>query len=235
MDRNRAIRGVCLGILLASTVVSVRGADLGDLSGTWKLNRDASDDPRKKMEEARDQSGGSGGGSGGGGGGSGMGGHHGGHRGGGRSGGDGSQSGGAFEPPSGVDELHIEHRDPKLVITDGAGREHVLYTDGRKIEEERSLGGTTKIYARWKDGHVVIETDPEHGATYTETYAVTADRKQLTVTLKLKARGRMPAMEIRKVYDAVTPAESPTPVPTSEDETQEAKQSAPRGVAGLVR
>ncbi len=207
MNRARAIRGLWIGILVTCTAAAVRAAAPGDLSGTWLLNRDASDDPKKKMEEARGDDSGSGGG--GYGGGSGMG-HHGGHRGGGGHSRDGGSSG-PFETPADSASLLIEHYDPKLVITDGAGREHILYTDGRKTEEERSLGGTTRIYTQWKDGHVVVETEPEKGPSYTETYSITADRKVLTVTLRFKAHGKRPALEIRKVYDAAVPKEELPP------------------------
>ena len=92
------------------------------------------------------------------------------------------------------------HRDPELRITDGLGRERVLYTDGRKIEEERSAG-TMKIRAKWKDGRVVVATTPEHGPKIKETYAVTADGSSMTVTTTIEGRGR--DLEFRRVYDAV--------------------------------
>ncbi|MGE5276067.1 MAG: hypothetical protein ACM3SU_03650 [Acidobacteriota bacterium] len=201
MHRQRLFLGIGLGILL---VGAAGAAAPGDLSGTWKLNRDASDDPRRKMEEARAEGGRSGG--------SGWRGRHGGHRGGGDFSGD-RASPGDTEPPAEADTIRIDHQDPGLVITDGAGREHVLYTDGRKLEEERSFGGTTKITARWKDGHVVVEAEPERGPSYTETYAVTADHKQLTVTRHIKGRGRRGDIEIRRVYDAVSPDDHATPPP----------------------
>lgn len=225
MNLHRRLLGICFGILLAG---AAGAAAPGDLSGTWKLNRDASDDPRKKMEEARAEGDPSGGGGWRGGG---MG-HHGGHRGSGDSSGDRGSSG-AMEPSAEAETLRIDHQDPRLVITDGAGREHVLYTDGRKVEEERSFGGTTKITARWKDGHVVVETEPERGPSYTDTYAVTADRKQLTVTRHIKGRGRRGDVEIRRVYDAVLPEEQATPPPAPESPREASAGEAREGAAPL--
>src|SRR5205814_726076 len=89
------------------------------------------------------------------------------------------------QDPRAFDLLSIVHHDPELKITDGLGREHVLYTDGRKIEEERSAG-TMKIRAKWKDGRVVVATTPDHGPKITETYAVTADGSSMTVTTKIE-------------------------------------------------
>lgn len=117
-----------------------------------------------------------------------------------------------------MQQLKIEHQDPALTIEDGIGRQHHLFTDGRKVEEERSYGGTTEIHAVWKDGHVVVTTQSEKGPKITETYAVAADGSQLTVTSKVETR-RGGSVEIRRVYDAVKPlpATTPTPVPESDD------------------
>jgi hypothetical protein len=171
----------------------------GDLSGNWKLDRERSDDPAQKLRES---GGSSQRGSGGGGGSRGRrgGGGFGGHRG--RPADEGEDNGRTdlSQDSRAFDQLTIVHRDPQLRITDGLGREHVLYTDGRKVEEERSAG-TTKIRAKWKDGRVVVSTTPEHGAKITETYAVTADSSALTVTTKVEGRGRK--IEFRRVYDAV--------------------------------
>jgi hypothetical protein len=166
----------------------------GDLSGTWKLDRERSDDPAQKFREGGGPSRRGGGFRGG------RGGGFGGRRG--RSPDDGEGTGGSefLEGGRAFDLLSIVHRDPELGITDGVGREHVLYTDGRKVEEERS-SGTTKVRARWKEGHVVVATTPEHGPKITETYAVTADGSSLTVTTRVEGRGR--DIEFRRVYDAV--------------------------------
>lgn len=199
--RNHVALALRLGVLIFLPIVGLAlPADVrGNLSGTWKLNRDLSDDPQQKMREARES--GSGGGTRGGGG---FGGHHGGGgRGGGFRGrprgqeGEGG-SGDAEVATQAFETLSIVHRDPELRITDGVGREHVLSTDDRKIEEERSAG-TVKMRARWKDGHVLVTTTPEHGPTLTETYAVAADGSVLTVTTKVEGRGR--SFEFRRVYD----------------------------------
>jgi hypothetical protein len=112
-------------------------------------------------------------------------------------------------------------------ITDAAGRERVLYTDGRKTQEERSHGGTTSVTAAWKDGHLEVVSKPETGGRIVETYAVTADRSQLTVTTKVdSARGG--SFTFHRVYDAVPPGARkttppaphppPTPPPPADDD-----------------
>ena len=186
-----------------------------NLSGTWQLDKDASDDAQKAMKEARAaESRGGGGGMAGG-----RGGHGGGMGGGGAMGGGrGNRGDSGSQSSSGngdwfgaLDTLVIQHAEPSLTITDAAGRVHSLYTDGRKTEEERSHGGTTTVTATWKDGHVEVVSRPQNGSKITETYSITADRSQLTVVTKIEgARG--PAFTIRRVYDAVQPgAPKPTP------------------------
>ena len=201
---------------LASSQVIGSGA-LANLSGTWRLNKDLSDDPQQKMKDARSESGGGGH----------SGGRHGGGMGrglGGRSGSSGSGSGDEGPRPledmaTALQQLKIDHQDPALTIEDGLARLHHLFTDGRKIEEERSSGGTTEIHAFWKDGRIVVTTQSEKGPRITETYAVAADGSQLTVTSKIEMR-RGGSVEIRRVYDSVKPlpAATPTPGPSSDDD-----------------
>jgi hypothetical protein len=203
-------------VLIALSVGSILlAAHPGDLSGSWKLNREASDDPKQVIQEAaknappRASDGGRG---------HGM---HGMHHHGGTSpseGGGPERDAGAMPDVetlmAGLDALKIEHHDPKLLITDSLGHEHVLYTDGRKIEEQGDTSGKTKIRAQWTDGHVVVKWEPEHGPTVTETYWVTADGKQLTVSMQFEGRGRMPKVTIRRVYDAVSSGPEQTPPPS---------------------
>jgi hypothetical protein len=195
MGTRRAF-GAAFGVLILLATPGGRALAGGpsDLSGRWKLNRDLSDDPREKMREA-----GRGGGP---------------TRGvrGGFGGGRRGRFGGAREAPEGdedrrlpfdpeaVETLSIVHHDRELRITDAVGREHALFTDGRKTQEERSAG-TVKMRAEWRDGHVVVTSVPEHGPKIVETYAVTADGSAMTVTTKIENRGR--AFEYRRVYDAV--------------------------------
>ena len=132
-----------------------------DFSGVWKLNVEASDDPREKMHEAMRSRRGGFGGPGGGGGmptggpggpvGGGMGGPAGGggggmggggrgrHRGGGGAGGFGGPGVDDRQPSAEnfhqigeeVAEIAIVHRDPQLTIRYADGRQVVLWTDDR--------------------------------------------------------------------------------------------------------
>ena len=178
MKRPRNRRTLTLFGLALGASLALRGLDMPNLSGTWQLDKDASDDPKKVMEEARAAAPGGGGPGGGGGHGGGGHGHGGGAMGGGGSSGGsggrhGSGSGNGGEPGApgpdpemlaALETLTISHAEPKLTIKDASGRERVVFTDGRVIEEERSHGGKTKVEAQWKDGRIEIVSKPETGA-----------------------------------------------------------------------
>jgi hypothetical protein len=195
------------GILLTRHSASSAAA-LPNLSGSWKLNAAQSDDPQKMRDEAAssgapsdsgDDAAPPSSGSGGGGhrGGRGWGGRHRGGR------GDGSGGPSWLE---GRESLVIRHADPELDITDAAGHKRTIYTDGRKAEEEHSYGGTTKVVAEWKDGHIEVTSQSEKGLKVVQTYAMSADGSRLTVTTKIEGRR---SMTLRSVYDAVkAPASS---------------------------
>ncbi|MEP6995502.1 MAG: hypothetical protein ABI968_13340 [Acidobacteriota bacterium] len=212
--------GSAVAAALVIGVASLRALELPNLSGKWKLNRDASDSADAAMRDAPAQ-GRSGGGGYRGHGGMGRGGGGMGRGGGGRRGraapSDGSESG--AEDTSSLRDtlarartLEIRHEEPRLSITDAIGRERVVYTDGRKTEEERSIGGTTKVRAKWKDGRVEVTSVPEKGPKITETFSVTADRSQLIVTMKLEGR-RRGDITLHRTYDVVNEGAAPAPAP----------------------
>jgi len=228
MDSPRGLRSrtVRLAAFAAGTLVSaliavpgLAALDLPNLSGKWYLNKDASDSPDAATRDSQGSGSGSSSRGGGGGGGMGMGRHGGGHHG--RSSGP-SDDGRASEDGSPLRDafqrtqiLDIKHEEPRLSVTDAAGRERVFYTDGRKVEEEHSYGGTTKVTARWKDGHVEVTSASEKGPKVTETYAVTADHSQLTVTTIFQGGRR--DVTIRRVYQTTPPARAvpAAPQPTA--------------------
>jgi hypothetical protein len=183
--------------------VRVDASGRPDFSGTWKLNEDLSEDPRKKMQEAGGGRGGRGGGMGRGGGGEGGG---GGRRGGGDSGegnGDGAMH--LSETLAAQKVLTISHKDPQLVVTDLNGRARTFFTDARKVEEERSEG-TARIQAKWKDRSIVVVTKLGE-REITDTYERAADGARLFLTTKVDG-GRAPFSYCR-IYEApLTPVSS---------------------------
>jgi hypothetical protein len=203
------LASVLAGTLLASGLAGVLALEMPNLSGKWRLNRDASDSPEKVLRESPADGRSAGGFHGGG-----MGHGGGGHRS--RSappsddGGSSSNDTGFLRDFLGHSQtLEIRHQEPLLSITDSSGRERVLYTDGRKIEKEHSETGTTKVRAFWKDGRIEVTSVPDKGPKVTETFAMTADRTQLTVATTI-ARRRGGDVTIRRIYDAVPDEKSPS-------------------------
>ena len=138
--------------------LALRALDMPNLSGTWQLNKDASDDPQKVMEEARARrpdGGGSGGGGGHGGGGmataaAGTGEH------GRRAAGRPSRHGlGAARPPAGPDPEMLAALETLKILTRSRAHDHRRRgARARRLhrraqdEEERSHGGKTKVEAQ---------------------------------------------------------------------------------------
>ncbi|HEX4439332.1 MAG TPA: hypothetical protein VH854_04625 [Thermoanaerobaculia bacterium] len=216
-----AIQILALGVRLAlapAAAGETAQPALPDYSGVWRINRDLSDDPAQAMRDYRGSSSGRSGGW------HGRGGGHGRHSGGDDASGQ-DQGGGERPALAALDTLAISHHEPEFVVADGSGRQRRMTTDGKAIEEERSHGGTTKISANWKEGHLVVVTAPEQGPKWTETYSITADRTQLTVTTKIEGSRGSP-VTIHRVYDAMAekpqapeaaPQAKPTPEPAPDD------------------
>lgn len=203
-----------------------------DLSGTWTLNDELSQDPRTALREAQGKAGQGGGG-----------GHRGGRRGGGGAfpgggggngsggSGDGGDSGNARRGQDGsgtegegragndfgldAKELHLKAEGAQLTLSDADGTvRQVLHTDGRKVSEDKPGVGTVKTQAQWKDGALEVVTQLPKGRTKTEIYEMTHDRKRLYVLVTLEGYGRMPTVTFKRVYDPEPPAApATTPAP----------------------
>lgn len=209
-----AIQILVLGVRFALTpAVAAAPLPLPDYSGVWTIDRELSDDPSQALKEWRDSSSPP----------SSSGGSHGHGRGHGHGGGGGGSAGDDAQAQSAdprgfaaLDTLTIRHSEPEITIVDATGRERRLTTDGKKIEEEHSHGGTTKVSAAWtEEGRLQIVSVPEHGPKWTETFAIAADRSQLIVTTKIERSHGTP-LTIRRVYDSpasTRPAAPPDPAP----------------------
>lgn len=181
-----------------------------DLSGTWRLNADMSENPRDQMRESTrgGRSGGGGGGRGGGmkGGGGVMGGGRGGMGGG--MGGGMSRGG---EPDAqrermeeiglGIDLLTISHINPEIRITYSTDREVVLTADGKKVKTETERGEVTTT-TKWKKDKLVVTKRTDRGKVV-ESYLVGARGQQLYVTVEMSGMGPMGSISLRRVYDPV--------------------------------
>jgi hypothetical protein len=194
-------RPTLAGLCLIAALVSVRPASAGkptaatpDLSGTWQLNEDLSQTPQQSMHQGPEGAPpeGRGGGAG----------RRGGRFPGGGGGGRRPEGGG---PPDRRADFEAAEKTmtivwaaPQLTITYPGGRQRVLFTDGRKVKEERPDGKTVKTQASWTDtGSLEVVTKTDHG-TRTEIYEITNDGRRLFVLIGFEGRG---PRQFRRAYD----------------------------------
>jgi hypothetical protein len=182
----------------------------GTIVGEWLLNPNLSDKPpENRGGRGGGQSGGGGGRTGGGGRGGGFG---GGFGGGGRRGGGGGAGGGQTPNPEdqqrrrdavrdileAPDRMTITQTESMVIITTGDGKTTRLSIDGMKIKDE-STGIERKTH--WQGGSLVSEISGAGSGKITETYAVNAERHQLTVTLAVAGSGNTERPPLHRVYD----------------------------------
>ncbi|MGC2193571.1 MAG: hypothetical protein WA628_02775 [Terriglobales bacterium] len=187
-------------------------------NGTWKLNREQSDDPREKLRSAmqdRDRNGPMGGHGGMGGGGvtmgiPGIGGIGGMGRPGGRPGGGQGRGPGAgsedqrarlrdlVEAP---DQLKILQKGPEIDMTDTESHVRSLFTDGRKLEKPKKDSSETQVKARWDRETLITEEKGPNGEKISHSYEITDGGKQLADTLTLESKKLNTPIIVRSVYD----------------------------------
>ena len=188
------------------------------LAGRWNLNRDESDDPRQKLEQASSNGGGGGWGQGpAGGGGGGWGGPGGpwGGIGGGRSGGGGGWNRGGRPIPddavadmSDFSQLTIERSDSAAKVTGASGRVLAQYSaDNSGAKNDKDSAKKTKDNpsappaARWQGDELVTSVNGPRGTKTTRIYELSPNGKQLYVTTRLDNPRFNQPVNIRFVYD----------------------------------
>lgn len=177
-----------------------------NLAGTWKLNTDDSDDPRKKLQQAHGGGRGQGGGRSGGGMGGGwpgMGGHggYGGRRQGGGESDEDRQKMLLFLQPA--QQLNIAQKEPEIDINDNSDRKVTAFTDGRKIEKSKDPS-SQQFDAKWDEYRLVMEGKDPRGNKYERSYEVLDGNQQLRETLFLKVGRNNTEISIRYIYDLVS-------------------------------
>jgi hypothetical protein len=191
-------------------------------AGDWQLNKDESDDPHRKVQQAHGTSNTNngpkmGGGTWPGGGGSWPGGGgYGGNRG--------------NHPPQGdpgasekekmqelVDptiRLNVEQKEPKaaeITFTGDQSRKTILYTDGRTLDKPKdkkdAQQGPEQLLAHWDGAKLVGEEQVGKNGSMTRSYELSSDGLQLYEDVHLNLGKKNTEVTIHYVYDAVNPAE----------------------------
>ncbi|MFZ0037476.1 MAG: hypothetical protein WAK91_08650 [Candidatus Acidiferrales bacterium] len=167
-----------------------------NLAGQWKLNKDQSDDPRQKMQQAM--------------GGNGQGGGRGGEGGGGRRGGGqgqgGGQGGGMMND---LAQLSIVQTDTSVKVSNASGRVLAAYPEDTQAAKPAANGGNADDdlrepappVAKWQGSQLVATMQGRRGGTTTRTYELSSDGRQLIVTTKMQNPRFTQPVTFRLVYD----------------------------------
>jgi hypothetical protein len=191
----------------------------------WKLDRDESDDPQKKIQETRGSQG-----NGGYGGNRRMG---GGYPGGGYPGGGGGPYGGrrmGQQHESDEDRQRMQEllnpansltvaeakKDVEVDLFDEQQRKRALFTDGRKLQKSKDAN-YQEIAAHWDDKRLATDEKNPRGGKMSRTYELSYDGTQLYETLHMTVGRNNTPLIIRYVYDqsSALPAAAANAAPSS--------------------
>jgi hypothetical protein len=184
--------------------------------GDWQFNREDSDDPQRKIEDARSSrnSGGYGGG-----------GPRIGYPGGGLGGYGGrrmGQQGESDEERQKMQELMNPGRKLAILevsknvevdLTDDQQRKLALFTDGRKIQKSKDASNQ-EVAAHW-DGKRLVTDEKGPRGKMSRTYELSYDGTQLYETLHMTLGRSDTPLLIRYVYDASGPPPAATGAPAA--------------------
>jgi hypothetical protein len=177
--------------------------------GRWKLNLDESDDPRKKMEDAR-TSRGSGPRSG-----NGVSiagfpiGGHGGNRGG-ESEEEQQKTQSVIAPSNTLALAQKDPKDPEVDLTDDLNRKRALFTDGRKVQKPDPKDDSyEEIAAHWDGSRLVTDEKGPRGGKMSRTFELSYDGAQLYEMLRLTVGRSNTPVDIRYVYEPVPASAAP--------------------------
>jgi hypothetical protein len=173
------------------------GANMS-LAGTWKINKDQSDDPRTKLQQAM-----------------GNGGNRGGRTGGGRTGrgctggqvggpGGGRGQGAGMMDMTDFNQLTIEQSASTAKVTGATGRVLALYTSAPQSDAKASDPNSyTPPAAQWQGDQLVTVTQaPRGNAKTTRAHALSPDGKHLYVSTTLDNQSFSQPVTIRFVCDS---------------------------------
>jgi hypothetical protein len=170
------------------------------IMGRWRLNRDDSDDPQKKLQDAHNNASSRRGGSG-----ISIAGFPVGGRSGGRSGesdADQQRLQDVVTPANSFTFAQKDAKDPEVDLTDDQNRKRAFFTDGRKIEKSNAKDDSyEEIAAHWDGARLVTDEKGPRGGKMSRTFELSYDGTQLFETLHLMTGHSNTPLDIRYVYD----------------------------------
>jgi len=165
--------------------------------GAWKLNRDESDDTRKKRDDSGDSNGGGYGGRRGGMGGGYPGGGHGGY---GRRGESDEERQKMHELLSPPEKMTLSMTGAEVDLLDDRDRKRAFMTDGRKLQKSKD-DSYREIAAKWDGNKLATEEKDPRGNKMSRTFELSEDGRQLYEVLHMTSGRSNTPRVIRFVYD----------------------------------
>ncbi|NJM53180.1 MAG: hypothetical protein HC846_07185 [Blastocatellia bacterium] len=96
-----------------------------------------------------------------------------------------------------VDEITINEGFKEFIQT------QTLPTDGKIVTKNIFQIGKVSTKAIWQGKTLVVETLTEKGDKITESFELSANKKQLFVTLQLAQKGSAKTLKVRRIYSRV--------------------------------
>lgn len=170
------------GLVLVSPFSAAAAADHSEFDGDWKLNRNESDDPKKKIEEAMKASG----------------------RGGRRRGLRGRAVSGRIEQAmerlsDASENITVRVEGDEFTVESG-GRSRTFVANG-ETKRQQGERGSIEYKSQWQGGDLVTQARTSQGAEITSTYSLSGDAKKLHVVRKINSGQWKEPVVIRLVYD----------------------------------
>jgi len=156
--------------------------------GKWKLNRDESDDPRKRRQDSRSSNGGGYRGR------RGRGGYG---RGGGESDEERQKMRELFSPPA---TMTLSMTGAEVDLVDDRDRKRAFMTDGRKLQKSKDPN-YQEIAAKFDGNRLVTEEKNPRGDKMSRTFELAEDGRQLYETLHMTTGRNNTPLALRYVYD----------------------------------
>jgi hypothetical protein len=95
--------------------------------------------------------------------------------------------------------FRLEEGDTTLKLTGAEGLTRVFYPDGRERDQRLEGLGMVSVKSRWRGDKLVVERTLQVGVKITEEFELSEEGRQLYV--KMKISGGREALEFRRVYD----------------------------------
>ena len=190
--KTRRSTFICVVLLLSVMATSASVAAVPVLSGKWRINRERSEDAKKKLEAALATSG------------------------------IPNQRVGRVGPNRDAraiereqtrrriealieasETLEIKVDKKQVTVREGNLRERNFYTDGRPSQREDRQGNRIVVRSRWRGEQLVVNTTLADGNRFSESFELAPGGRQLIVTFRSVDRRLKQPLVISRVYDAV--------------------------------